>query len=115
MAALAPATYCVFSAWIIYISEKGCNSKLIIITSDWFLINFLNLSFFLDRIVLVFKLKIQRIFTKLSFAIYLTQFPIFFYNVGRVRNAEYFEFIKIMVSYFMKFLSQFIYFLHCQN
>lgn len=43
-------------------------------------------------------MKIQRIFTKLSYAIYLTQFPIFFYNVGKVRKAEYFEFIKIMVS-----------------
>lgn len=43
-------------------------------------------------------MRIQRIFTKLSYAIYLTQFPIFFYNVGKVRNAEYFEFIKIMVS-----------------
>lgn len=29
-AALAPATWCVFSAWIIYISEKGCNSESII-------------------------------------------------------------------------------------
>lgn len=43
-------------------------------------------------------MRIQRVFTKLSYAIYLTQFPIFFYNVGKVRNAEYFEFIKIMVS-----------------
>jgi hypothetical protein len=51
-----------------------------------------------DPIVRFFSLKYQRIFTKLSFAIYLTQFPIFFYNVGKVRNAEYFEFIKIMVS-----------------
>lgn len=26
-AAIAPATWCVFSAWIIFASEKGCNSK----------------------------------------------------------------------------------------
>lgn len=51
-----------------------------------------------DQIVQLFKMKIQRIFTKLAYAIYLTQFPVFFYNVGKVRNAEYFEFIKIMVS-----------------
>lgn len=54
--------------------------------------------FLLDHIVQLFKWKIQRIFTKLAYAIYLTQFPIFFYNVGKVRNAEYFEFIKVMVS-----------------
>lgn len=53
---------------------------------------------FLDFIVQVFKIKFQRIFTKISYAVYLTQFPIFFYNVGKVRNAEYYEFIKIMVS-----------------
>lgn len=28
-AAFAPATWCVLSAWIIYISEKGCNSELL--------------------------------------------------------------------------------------
>ena len=51
-----------------------------------------------DIFVQVLRIKFQRIFTKLSYAIYLTQFPIFFYNVGKVRNAEYYEFVKIMVS-----------------
>ncbi|CRK95963.1 CLUMA_CG009406, isoform A [Clunio marinus] len=75
-AAFAPASWCVLSAWIIFASEKGCN----------------------NQIVQLFKMKIQRIFTKISYAIYLTQFPIFFYNVGKVRNAEYFEFIKLMYN-----------------
>lgn len=98
-ASFAPPAWCMFSAWIIFISEKGCNSR----PATCLLLNFptdISISFHspTDQIVQLFKMRIQRVFTKLSYAIYLTQFPIFFYNVGKVRNAEYFEFIKIMVS-----------------
>lgn len=36
--------------------------------------------------------------TRLSYAIYLTQFPVFFYNVGRRRHAAFYEFISYSVS-----------------
>ncbi|XP_011881618.1 PREDICTED: nose resistant to fluoxetine protein 6 [Vollenhovia emeryi] len=36
--------------------------------------------------------------TRISYAIYLTQFPIFFYNVGQTRNAEHYEFFRIMIN-----------------
>ncbi|XP_017891312.1 nose resistant to fluoxetine protein 6 isoform X1 [Ceratina calcarata] len=36
--------------------------------------------------------------TRLSYAIYLTQFPIYFYNVGRTRSAEYFDFFKMQFN-----------------
>jgi hypothetical protein len=66
----------------------------------------LRVTYLADQIVQLFKMRIQRIFTKIAYAVYLTQFPIFFYNVGKVRNAEYFEFIKIMVSaHWVNFLS----------
>jgi len=48
--------------------------------------------------VQVLSFRFQRIFTKLSFAVYLTQFPIFFYNVGKIRSAEHFEFSKVMFN-----------------
>lgn len=35
--------------------------------------------------------------TRISYAVYLTQFPIFFFNVGQIRTAEQYEFFKIMV------------------
>lgn len=31
-----------------------------------------------------------QILTNLSYGIYLTQFPVFFYNIGRIRTPEYF-------------------------
>lgn len=37
--------------------------------------------------------------TKLSYAIYLTQFPVFFFNVGRRRHIHhYYNFVSIIVS-----------------
>lgn len=40
--------------------------------------------------------------TKLSYAIYLTQFPIFFYNVGRRRHIHhYYNFVSTIVSNFI--------------
>lgn len=36
--------------------------------------------------------------TRLSYAIYLTQFPIYFYNVGRTRSAGHFAFFSMQVS-----------------
>lgn len=41
-----------------------------------------------------------QIATRLSYSIYLTQFPVFFYNVGQTRNAQYYEFFSNMVSKF---------------
>lgn len=36
--------------------------------------------------------------TRLSYAIYLTQFPIFFFNVGRTRTAEHYEFFQVTIN-----------------
>ncbi|KAI4477806.1 hypothetical protein M0802_014630 [Mischocyttarus mexicanus] len=36
--------------------------------------------------------------TRLSYAIYLTQFPVYFYNVGLTRTVEYFDFLKLMFN-----------------
>uniref|UniRef100_A0A182SI10 Uncharacterized protein n=1 Tax=Anopheles maculatus TaxID=74869 RepID=A0A182SI10_9DIPT len=53
-----------------------------------------------------------RITTKISYAIYLTQFPIFFYNVGRTRTPQFFEFWPAVIfntnEYLVVFLSSFL-------
>ncbi|XP_025992851.1 O-acyltransferase like protein [Solenopsis invicta] len=36
--------------------------------------------------------------TRISYAIYLTQFPIYFYNVGQTRTAEHYEFFRVMLN-----------------
>ncbi|XP_067206747.1 nose resistant to fluoxetine protein 6-like isoform X2 [Linepithema humile] len=36
--------------------------------------------------------------TRISYGVYLTQFPIYFFNVGQTRTAEYYEFFNVMVN-----------------
>lgn len=40
--------------------------------------------------------------TKLSYSFYLTQFPVFFYNVGRVRTSIHYSLINTFVSSFIR-------------
>uniref|UniRef100_A0A1A9W8H9 Nose resistant-to-fluoxetine protein N-terminal domain-containing protein n=1 Tax=Glossina brevipalpis TaxID=37001 RepID=A0A1A9W8H9_9MUSC len=72
-AAFAPIAWCLFFCWIVFVSHNG----------------------YKNRITRFFSWKYYQISTKLSYAIYLTQFPIYFYNVGRRRHAHhYYNFIS---------------------
>ncbi|XP_026467559.1 O-acyltransferase like protein-like [Ctenocephalides felis] len=84
-AALAPVAWCAFYAWIILTSHRGYPSVIARIMS-W---------------------RGFQVATRLSYSIYLTQFPVFFYNVGQTRNAQYYEFFSMMVRA-MKYLSIFL-------
>lgn len=75
-AALSPIAWCSFFGWIIFTSHLGYSSRI---------------SRFFSWRGFVFS-------TRISYAIYLTQFPVFFFNVGKQRNAEYYEFLKQIVS-----------------
>ncbi|XP_043525105.1 nose resistant to fluoxetine protein 6-like [Frieseomelitta varia] len=72
--AFAPIGWCAIFAWATVMYHTGN-------TNDWFT-RFLAWKGFL-------------ITTRLSYAIYLTQFPIYFYNVGRTRSAEHFAFFSM--------------------
>ncbi|XP_063217541.1 O-acyltransferase like protein-like [Bacillus rossius redtenbacheri] len=72
-AAFSPIAWCLVFSWVIFTSHTG-NGGLIgkIFSSRGFLIS-----------------------TRLSYAFYLTQFPVFFYNVGTTRTAEYYTIGKM--------------------
>ncbi|XP_037940579.1 nose resistant to fluoxetine protein 6-like [Teleopsis dalmanni] len=76
-AAFAPIAWCIFFSWIVFVSHNGHTNKLT---------NMLSWSGF-------------QVSTKLSYAIYLTQFPVFFFNVGRRRHIHhYYNFVSIILD-----------------
>ncbi|XP_039438292.1 nose resistant to fluoxetine protein 6 isoform X1 [Culex pipiens pallens] len=74
-AAFSPIAWCIFFAWTVFASQLGYSNKLIEL----------------------FSWRGFRVTTKISYAIYLTQFPIFFFNVGRVRSATHFNFVSMVL------------------
>lgn len=76
-AAFAPIAWCIFFAWIVFVSHNGYKNK------------------FTDML----SWKGFQVSTKLSYAIYLTQFPVFFFNVGRRRHIHhYYNFVSIILD-----------------
>uniref|UniRef100_A0A034VQ95 nose resistant to fluoxetine protein 6 n=1 Tax=Bactrocera dorsalis TaxID=27457 RepID=A0A034VQ95_BACDO len=76
-AAFAPIAWCIFFAWIVFVSHNGYKNKFTEMLS-W---------------------RGFQVSTKLSYAIYLTQFPVFFFNVGRRRHIHhYYNFVSIILD-----------------
>jgi len=69
-AAFAPILWCFSFGWVIYTWHVGYHN-----TAGKF-----------------FAHPYFRLWTKISYTVYLTQFPIFFYNVGTTKHSEYYEF-----------------------
>ncbi|XP_043275133.1 nose resistant to fluoxetine protein 6 isoform X2 [Venturia canescens] len=75
--AFAPIGWCAIFAWLAFISHTGNGG-------GW-----------LGKL---FAWRGFLICTRLSYAIYLTQFPVFFYNVGQTRNNAHYGFFKLMFN-----------------
>ncbi|XP_067638010.1 nose resistant to fluoxetine protein 6 isoform X2 [Eurosta solidaginis] len=76
-AAFAPIAWCIFFTWIVFVSHNGYKN---IFTN-------------------MLSWKGFQVSTKLSYAIYLTQFPVFFFNVGRRRHVQhYYNFFTIILD-----------------
>ncbi|KAJ8965176.1 hypothetical protein NQ314_004319 [Rhamnusium bicolor] len=75
-AAVSPILWCVSFAWVIFTVQFGHQG-------------------FVGRF---FSIPIFKLWTKISYTVYLTQFPVYFYNVGGLRTPEYASFFKIMCS-----------------
>ncbi|KAG8282144.1 hypothetical protein J6590_043688 [Homalodisca vitripennis] len=73
-AAFAPITWCLFFTWIIFTSHTGNGG-------------------FLSKLL---SWRGFQVFTRISYSFYLTQFPVFFYNVGQVRTAEYYSILQLI-------------------
>ncbi|XP_046395284.1 nose resistant to fluoxetine protein 6-like [Ischnura elegans] len=71
--AFSPIMWCCFIAWTIYATSTGYGG---------FFGDFLSWKGFV-------------VFTRIAYALYLVQFPIFFYNVGRKRSAESYDLTAI--------------------
>ncbi|XP_077288289.1 drop dead isoform X2 [Arctopsyche grandis] len=69
-AAFAPIAWCYSFAWIVYTTHHGYNSLL----GD------------------VFSWRGFLVWTRLSYAVYLTQFPVYFFNIGITRTPQYYDF-----------------------
>lgn len=94
-AAFAPIAWCIFFGWIILVSQLGHESK----CEDKEDFTVANFHFFsTDKFTKLLEWKGFLVCTKLSYGLYLTQFPVFFYNVGRVRAPIHYGIIKIIVS-----------------
>lgn len=97
-AALGPMGWCGLAAWIIFTSHLGYHSKMHFgygVPTKLVFITNLTIAGLLSRI---FSWPGFLVTTRLSYAIYLTQFPVFFFNVGRMRHATYFSFLSYTVS-----------------
>jgi peptidoglycan/LPS O-acetylase OafA/YrhL len=75
-AAFAPILWCIAFGWIIFTTHIGYRGGF-------------------ERF---FSWPPFSIWTKISYTVYLTQFPVFFYNVGVARTAEHYGFFKILFN-----------------
>lgn len=102
-AAFSPITYCTIFAWIIYTTHIGYSSKL---KSSFRILkerpdnNLVLFSAFISEIL---SCRLFLITTRLAYAVYLTQFPIFFYNVGTTRHSGYYHFFTSTVNEQIRF------------
>ncbi|XP_071452991.1 nose resistant to fluoxetine protein 6-like [Hetaerina americana] len=71
--AFSPIMWCIFVGWVIFATTTGYGG---------FFGKFLSWKGFIK-------------FTRIAYALYLVQFPIFFYNVGRKRSAESYDLAAI--------------------
>lgn len=89
-AAFAPIFWCFGFAWIILASHYGLRGDPKSIAHLFDILP--------EFVSYWFSLQPFRIWTKISYAVYLTQFPIYFFNVGSARSSREYSFFADMVT-----------------
>lgn len=94
---LAPIPWCFFFGWVIYTSQLGYKSQFFF---QCFGFGDDLISYFLlaDKFVNMLEWRGFLVSTKLSYGIYLVQFAVFHYNIGKVRTSSHFGIIKSVVN-----------------
>lgn len=103
-AAFSPMSWCTIFAWIIFTTHIGYSSTSISnsMTPDQNLIR--SVSFPISAVISdILSCRLFLVTTRLAYAVYLTQFPIFFFNVGTTKHSGYYHFITstVMIVYFI--------------
>ncbi|KAG5684658.1 hypothetical protein PVAND_013876 [Polypedilum vanderplanki] len=76
-AAFAPIAWCFFFGWMIFTSQLGYKNK----------------------ITKILQWRVFLITTRISYAFYLVQFPVFFFNVGRVKSTVQYKFPSTILDF----------------
>lgn len=91
-AAFAPIFWCLCFAWIIFTSHLQYKSNY------RYIYLFIRINRCFSAILSNFlSWRIFLITTRIAYTVYLTQFPVFFFNIGTIRTVEYFGVLRVMV------------------
>lgn len=93
-AALAPIAWCLFFGWVILSSQLGYHSKLRVYKQ----LNGKLIYFILDTFTRALEWRGFLVSTRISYALYLVQFPVYFFNVGLVKTSVQYGFPHTPVS-----------------
>lgn len=89
---IAPITLNMFFSWTIFTAHLGYKSKIF-----EHLENRIFIHVFLDGFVKALECDVFKIFTNLSYSIYLVQFLVFHYNNGITRSSSHFTLYRSLV------------------
>lgn len=98
-AAFGPMAWCGIFAWIIFTTHIGYSSmiSLLLVALKSSISEFSRL-FSTDKVSELLSWRGFLVTTRLSYAIYLTQYPIFFFNIGRLRYPSDYNVVTSSVS-----------------
>ncbi|KAJ8961100.1 hypothetical protein NQ318_008776 [Aromia moschata] len=102
-AAISPIFWCIAFAWVILSTHLGYKGFCVVcpLLGESIDLNFNRfIYFFCFRLRgKFFSATVFRYWTKISYTVYLTQFPIYFYNVGVTRSAEHAGFFRMLLNF----------------
>jgi peptidoglycan/LPS O-acetylase OafA/YrhL len=97
-AAFAPIAWCIFFGWLILTTQLGHRSEFNDPENILSNITCVFLFLFTDKFTDALEWRGFLISTRISYALYLVQFPVFFFNVGQIKSSVQYGFPYTIVS-----------------